>query len=343
MTAPQPDSPQDLAEKLGRVVARQIGGDGTIIGLRRLTGGATKQTWAFGTVIDGREQPFIVQLTGALPDLDGSHPRAGLPRVAGRDETLLMLAGMKAGVPTPPVCVALADSDGLGIGHITEFVAGETIARKILREPEFEGLRRNFARQCGEAIGKLHRIDASELPPLVRFDAGPQVARYKAIYHGFGVAIPALDAAFGWAEENLPQDVELSVVHGDFRMGNIICGPEGLRAVLDWELACLGDPVADLGWLCTKTWRFGGAQPVGGIGTREDLVAGYEATSGRKVSPAHLEFWEAWGSVKWGVMCLLKGQLHRANPAERTVEAFAIGRRMEEPLFDFYDYLTGRV
>lgn len=342
MTEQAPGPDQALAGKLGRIVAQHVGGRGDILSLRRLTGGATKETWAFTSTIEGAERAFILQLTREAPALAADDPRGGMPRVSGRNETLMMQAGQAAGVPTPPVRVALTDEDGLGSGHITDFVQGETIARKILREPDFAPLRQRFAMQCGEAVGRLHAIDPATLPFLVRFDAEPQVAKYKQIYLGYGVPIPALDAAFNWAEAHLPKDVPLSVVHGDFRMGNIICGPEGIRAVLDWELACVGDPIADLGWLCVKTWRFGGPGPVGGVGSRDDLIAGYERTSGRTVNRDHLAFWEAWGSVKWGVMCLLKGQAHRREAAERTVEAFAIGRRMEEPLYDFFNILTGR-
>ncbi|GGC57055.1 phosphotransferase family protein [Chelatococcus reniformis] len=342
MTDQAPGPQPALAGKLQRIVARHIGGRGEILSLRRLTGGATKETWAFTSEIEGAQRAFILQLTRAAPAHAADDPRSGMPRVSGGDETAMMQAGMAAGVPTPPVRVVLGDDDGLGSGHITDFVEGETIARKILREPDYAPLRQRFAYQCGEAVGRLHAIDPKGLPFLVRFDAEPQVAKYKEIYRGYGAPIPALDVAFSWAEANLPRGGEPSVVHGDFRMGNIICGPDGIRAVLDWELACLGDPVADLGWLCTKTWRFGGPHPVGGVGSREDLIAGYEQASGRTVHRDHLAFWEAWGSVKWGVMCLLKGQAHRREAAERTVEAFAIGRRMEEPLYDFYDILTGR-
>ena len=95
----------------------------------------------------------------------------------------------------------------------------------------------------------------------------------------------------------------------------------------------------DLGWLCVKTWRFGGAHPVGGLGRREDLFAAYERTAGIAVDPAAVHFWEVWGSVRWAVMCLIKGLAHRRDAAHRTVEALAIGRRMEEPLFDFLESL----
>ena len=72
-----------------------------------------------------------------------------------------------------------------------------------------------------------------------------------------------------------------------------------------------------------------------------DLFAAYARVSGRAVDPAVVRFWEAWGSVKWGVMCLMKGQAHRRTARERTVEAFAIGRRMEEPIHDFLSFIGG--
>lgn len=92
-------------------------------------------------------------------------------------------------------------------------------------------------------------------------------------------------------------------MHGDFRNGNLIIGAEGVRAVLDWELAHLGDPMEDLGWVCVNSWRFGEIdKPVGGFGSREELFAGYEA-AGRKVDPARVKFWEVMGTLRWGIMC----------------------------------------
>ncbi len=83
-----------------------------------------------------------------------------------------------------------------------------------------------------------------------------------------------------WAAENAPKSTRHTVVHGDFRHGNFIVGEEGIRIVLDWEVAHSGDPMEDLGWVCVKTWRFGGRKPVGGFGTREELFEAYEKASG---------------------------------------------------------------
>ena len=143
-----------------------------------------------------------------------------------------------------------------------------------------------------------------------------------------------------WVAENLPAAPRSTVVHGDFRNGNLIVGEDGVRCVLDWELAQIGDPMLDLGWLCVKTWRFGGPHPVGGFGDRDDLFSAYERAGGGSVDPAHVRFWEAFGCVKWALMCMHKG-LGKLHGARRTVEAVAIGRRIEEPLLDFLELITG--
>lgn len=76
----------------------------------------------------------------------------------------------------------------------------------------------------------------------------------------------------------------------------------GVVAVLDWELAHKGDPIRDLGWICTNSWRFGVPElPVGGFGTREDLLAGYKESTGRTVSSEHLKFWGSFWIVLVGV------------------------------------------
>jgi aminoglycoside phosphotransferase (APT) family kinase protein len=117
-------------------------------------------------------------------------------------------------------------------------------------------------------------------------------------------------------------------------------GPEGIRAVLDWELAHLGDPLEDLGWLCVNSWRFGNIdEPVGGFGPREDLFRGYESAGGRKIDPDAVHFWEVFGTLKWGIMCLIQGFTHLSG-AKRSIELAAIGRRPSETEIDLLNLLT---
>jgi hypothetical protein len=125
------------------------------------------------------------------------------------------------------------------------------------------------------------------------------------------------------------------VVHGDFRLGNVLVGDRGLAAVLDWELAHVGDPAEDLGWLCVRAWRFGGAAPVAGLGEREDLLAGYAAAGGRPIDPGVLRWWEVLGTLRWGAICMLQAQVHLSG-GSRSVELAAIGRRTCEAEYDLW-------
>ncbi len=318
------------AKQLSQAVSRLLGPPGDVLELRRLTAGATKATWAFKARVGDSTLPLVLQLSNGSSH---SGDDGGLPLVAGRDDAALMMAAAQAGVPAPPLRAVLTEECSLGEGYIMDYVPGETIARRILRESRFAALRESFACQCGEILARIHRMNTESVPFLTELDAQRQVMLYRNIYDRYDHPVPALEVAFRWAEHQLPTATTPSVVHGDFRMGNLICGEQRIQAVLDWELACLGDPMQDLGWLCVKTWRFGGPNPVGGIGQRSDLFAAYERASGTIVDPARVRFWEGWGCIKWAIICLMKGQ------SQRSVEAFAIGRRMEEPLYDFLEFL----
>ena len=150
------------------------------------------------------------------------------------------------------------------------------------------------------------------------------------------------DLALRWLSQNDPgPSADVTLVHGDFRNGNLIIGPDGVRAVLDWELAHLGDPMEDLGWICVNSWRFGEIdKPVGGFGSREDLFAGYEA-AGRKVDAARVKFWEVMGTLRWGVMCCGMMQRFRLGP-DHSMERAMIGRRASETEIDLLRLLAPR-
>jgi aminoglycoside phosphotransferase (APT) family kinase protein len=140
-----------------------------------------------------------------------------------------------------------------------------------------------------------------------------------------------LELAFQYLRAHLPEPVEPVLLHGDFRNGNIMFDPEtGVAAVLDWELAHLGDPAEDMGWICTNSWRFGRPdKPVGGFGDYADLLAGYQDAGGQPIPLSRVRFWQMLGSLRWGVMCLTM-YLSWANGVEKSVERPMIGRRVSE-------------
>ncbi|HYF46984.1 MAG TPA: phosphotransferase family protein, partial [Acidimicrobiales bacterium] len=187
--------------------------------------------------------------------------------------------------------------------------------------------------QCAAALAALHSVDPDELAGLDGLPELDQVAQFRDLVDGLDEPHPAFELGFRWLEDHRPPSAGRAVVHGDFRNGNLIVGPDGLRAVLDWELAHVGDPLEDLGWLCTRAWRFGGPDPVGGFGRREELYAAYEAAGGRAVDPEAARWWEVLGSLKWGVMCIIQAATHLTGQS-RSMELAAIGRRVCENEFD---------
>jgi aminoglycoside phosphotransferase (APT) family kinase protein len=341
-------SDEDFSARLEAALARHTGKPAKVHGLQRLTGGANRTTMSFdaGMSCDASDageasdavrarQQFIVQLGAQSLD-----PVAGMmPQITPGEQARLMIAAARVGAPAPRVVAILEPADGLGEGYITERVAGETLGSRIVRDEQFAAARRVMARQCGEILAAIHRIDSAEVPFLMRQDAAEHVAAHRKIVDHYGFKLPALELALRWAAENVPRNQRLVVLHGDFRTGNLIVGEDGIRCILDWELAQRGDPMQDLGWLCIRTWRFGGAGPVGGFGSREDLFTAYERTSGHPVDPGHVRFWEAFGNVKWAVDCLLLGT---RGVEEVGIERSAIGRRIEEPLWDFFNLIEGR-
>jgi aminoglycoside phosphotransferase (APT) family kinase protein len=325
--------PADFSARLSRLIAARLGPPGDVANLTRVTGGATKATWSFNARVGDRTVPLILQqpVPRALPPGD---PMTGLPHVAGEADAALMTAAAQAGVPAPRVRAVLAPEDGLGPGYLTERIEGETLGARINRDPRFAEARAAMAGQCGTILAAIHAMATDPFPFLVEQDAAAELRVYRDVWDSFDLPQPAIELAFRWAAERAPAPARRALVHGDFRNGNFIVGPEGIRAVLDWEIAHVGDPMADLGWLCVRTWRFGGRHPVGGFGSREELFEAYERAGGGRVDAERVRFWEAFGSLKWSVMCMMKGQSHLRG-AERSLEQLAIGRRAEEPLRDF--------
>ncbi len=319
----------EFLKRLQAAVVRHIGEPGTISRVERLTGGANRTTISFDADVRGQPLQLVMQIGTDVGD-----PVAGItPEVDTVDQAHLMLAAQRAGVPAPRVLAIMQPADMVGKGYIAERVAGETLGPRIVRDERFAAPRKVMARQCGEILAAIHRIEPAEVPFLMSQNAADHVAAHRRIVDHYGLRLPALDLALRWAEENVPHQERHTVVHGDFRTGNLVTGDEGIRCVLDWELAQTGDPMQDLGWLCIRTWRFAGTLPVGGFGEREDLYAAYERASGYPVDAKHVRFWEAFGNVKWAVDCL---RLAMRGIEEGSIERSAIGRRIEEPLWDFF-------
>jgi aminoglycoside phosphotransferase (APT) family kinase protein len=304
------------------------------VNIQRLSGGASQETFAFEATTDSGDQPLILRRRPG-----GSRDPGSLAVTLETEAGLLGLAG-KAGVPVPDVSFVLTPEDALGSGYVMQRLEGETIPRRILRDERFAAVRPGLARQCGEILARIHALGPSDVAALPLAPADVQLNQYRDLYDGFDQPHPVFELAFRWIEENLPEAVPPTLVHGDFRNGNLLIDERGVRGVLDWEIAHVGDPLEDLGWICVNSWRFGQIDhPVGGFGSREDLFAGYEAAGGRTVDPERVRFWEVVGTLKWGVMCLMMLGVFDSG-ADRSVERATIGRRASETEIDLLDLLA---
>ncbi len=311
---------------LSAALSTALGG-APVSNLQRLSGGASRQTWSFSA----GDRPLILQ-----------RQRGG----DARDMTVevdVLRAAHAGRVAVPAVIASWTGADAvdgpLGASFmILEHVDGETIARKILRDDTFAAARPRLTADCAVALARLHAIDPGTVPALADTD---QVELYRAALDTFGRPHPAFELAFRWLQQNRPTPTRRSVVHGDFRLGNLMVGPDGLRAVLDWELAHVGDPLEDLGWLCVKAWRFGSGQPVAGVGSYDQLFDAYERESGTAVDADAVRWWEVLGTLKWGIMCIVQTQSHLSG-AVRSHELAAIGRRVCENEYDLFLALEGR-
>ncbi|MCA2223787.1 phosphotransferase family protein [Nonomuraea aurantiaca] len=305
-------------------IVREVFGPGASVPFSaRLPGGASRETWALD-VLDGDERhELILRL-----DSPGAALEAGGSLAS---EATLMRAAAEAGVPVPRIVAA-------GETYILMTrVAGETIPRRILRDEAYARARPRLAAQCGEALAAIHRMPLAALPPVPV--AEDPLRQWRDVLDQCGEPHPVFELAFRRLAATRPPGARRTVVHGDFRNGNLIVGPEGIRAVLDWELAHAGDPVEDLGWLCVKAWRFGSPLPVGGFGGYDDLVSAYEKAGGQPVDRDALRWWETFGVLKWGILCVMQTMRHLRGGA-RSVELAAIGRRVCENEWDLLRLLA---
>lgn len=247
------------------------------------------------------------------------------------------------GLPVPEPVFEYDDTDGMGHGFVTAYVAGETLPKAILNSPGLDTLRPRLAGRCGELLAQLHSIDASAFSFLERRpESTDAVGAFLSRYDFYGERHPALEIGFRWLERNRPPSVARTVLHGDFRCGNLIIAPDDIKAVLDWECGHLGSPMEDLGWLCTRSWRFGRWDlPVGGFGKREDLYAAYEAAGGVKVDHDAVHWWEVFGLVRWAIYNIWQAHGHVTGKRQSVAYA-ACGRNSSLVEYDLLMTLSGR-
>ena len=190
--------------------------------------------------------------------------------------------------------------------------------------------------ELGQFLAGLHAIDPALLPGLETPDPLGVWDKYLALDDHS----PTFEQAHEWLVAHRPAPPSPAVVvHGDLRMGNLIVGPAGLAAVIDWEIVHVGDPLEDLAWLCLKAWRFGEPLEVGGLGTIDELVAAYEGAGGRRVDRDALHWWITAKTLTWGIGCMMQADYHLSGRV-RSVDLAAVGRRSAEQEWDLIELVA---
>ena len=317
----------ELAAALAKVLAPVLGDDVVVANLRPLTGGASRMTWAFDAVTDGAGRALILR-TGPPDDV-----HAGMEL-----EARVHALATEAGAPVPRVL--LADNSPAALGNpflVCDEIGGETIARKVHRTLDERG-RQRLLQQCAQALAAIHSAN----PYGVGLTQQDQLAEWRGRLDEMGDTTATFEWAFRWLADHRPPPAQRRLVHGDFRMGNLIVDGSHLAAVLDWELVHIGEPYEDLAWFCIRAWRFGAPEHLGagGLGSVEGFLSAYEAASGSTVDRVAFRWWLILATLRWGVICRYQAERHLSGQT-RSVELAAIGRRVCETEWDLLDLLDG--
>jgi len=317
-----------LASALAARLGALWGTEAEVTGVGPLPGGASRESWDVRVRTAG-DAPLAERRLILLRDVG----RARSPDKNVAVEAAAMTAARLAGVPVAEVYDYGAGNEQSTLGQaylLMERLDGETIPRRLLRDEAYAAARPGLARRLGEVLARIHQVNPDSVPGLPRLDA---LGQLTGLYEAFAEPRPALEIGLRWLAGHRPAPAADALVHGDFRTGNLMIGADGLHGVLDWELAHRGDPRQDLGWLCTKAWRFGSASPVGGFGARADLMAGYAAGGGTPPDEETQRWWELYGTVRWALLCRRQAERYLAED-EPSIELAVLGRRVCEQEYD---------
>ncbi len=308
----------EFTTALARFVRRVLGGNATPENLQRLTGGANMESWSF----DYGDQGYVLRYSPSAELMAG--------RAYGHDvEAAIVRAAFAAGVQAPEIVVEVEPANALGSGYLMRRVEAEVNPAKILASPP-ASLLTDLARE----LAAIHQVPIGDLPILPATDAPALLADLQTKFITYGGDRPVMALAFKWLEDRLPDPAQPVLLHGDFRIGNIMADANGLAAVLDWELAHIGDRHQDLAFGCINSWRFGFIdRPAFGVGSLDDFWVAYEAVSGITVEPDRFRWWLVYSTLWWGICCLQMTEIWRSG-LDAGLERAVIGRRASETEVD---------
>jgi aminoglycoside phosphotransferase (APT) family kinase protein len=338
----------DFRARLECFLGEKVQAPARIVALRQLTGGASRESWALDVEVAEGAAAGKLELV-LRRDMGGTIQDEALSR---EQEFRVLSVAHRAGVLAPePRWLCTDPAVLVEPFFLMQRLEGESVGRRIVREPGLAEARKLLPQQIGEQLARIHAIDPAGCD--LHFLPGPAAGRSPAQsaldraanqLWRLGEPHPVLELGLRWLMAHAPACEQPVLVHGDYRIGNLLVGPDGLCGILDWEFAHVGDPAEDLAWPCVRSWRFGqDSLRLGGIGSVEAFLAAYEAAGGRRVDRTALAFWEIMGNLRWAVGCIAQADRHLSGQAP-SIELASLGRRaaeMELELLDLIDLSNG--
>lgn len=317
-----------LRGRLADFIAHVGGAKVTGLEASQLSGGAIQENWLVTADLDGKRLEMVLR-TDAPARVAVSHGRA--------EEFAILQAAFRAGVKAPEPLWLCRDPAVLGqVFYLMRRVAGVAPGYRVVKDKSLGGDRVKLVERLGHELALIHAIKPGApglnfLPPAGKSPGLDQIAVLRADLDRRAAGYPVLEWGLRWAERHAPTTTDIVLIHQDFRSGNYMVDGHGLTAVLDWEFATWGDPMADIGWFCAKCWRYGeDALEAGGIAPRKDFYRGYEAAAGgRKIDAASVHFWEVMAHLRWAIIALQQADRHISGQ-QRSLELALTGRILPE-------------
>lgn len=331
ITGQQPVLEHWLAEQAAACSAQ-------LLAQHKLSGGAIQENWALDVRFEGGPHAGVQQLV-----LRSDAPSAVASSRSRSEEFALFRAAHAAGVRVPEPLWLGSDPGLLGkCFFIMRRSPGTAAGHRLVKDDDLVPDRPGLARQLGEQLARIHSL----VPPRADLAFLGQPAQQPALTLLDGVRRwlddnqvrrPVLEWALAWLQRDAPQTSRKVLCHNDFRTGNYLVEAGQVSAVLDWEFADWGDPLADIGWFCAPCWRFGQrAAEAGGIGPREAFLQGYEQQSGYAVDRQALHYWEVMATLRWSLIALQQSARHLCGQ-ERSLELALTGHLLPELELDILD------
>ncbi len=282
----------DLAARLARTLGALWGEPVEVEGISRFHGGAARETYRFTAKRAGGDEALVLR----------RDPASSLITTSRAAEFHALARAHGAGLPVPEPLYLAADAHEFGApGFLMREVPGGR-APSLFEEDPYGAGRATTGTALFTGLGRLHALvpDEEDRRRLPAMDAGQRLAHWKAEIAAHRIQPePVAAAAIRWLEAKVPAPSgATAIVHGDFRSGNFLVDGEGrLLALLDWEMAHLGDPMEDLAWAMDPLWSHGMHGHVAGTLPRAEAIAVWAAASGRRFDPGAFEWWQLFAGV----------------------------------------------